>query len=275
MWRQPPRLSRHQQGCAGDLESRAASARNFLPEQGLQSRMQRYSSAMKAALLALLVSSLAAASAPSPPGPLIVDANSRVVAMEYEAWFGPNAVTFQGAAAMPLLQSADMQPVGGGYDSADPHVIRQHVAWMELMGIDAAISDLTNNVSCIFNTPWFARKYLPYCTPAFRSSMQPIRENPGNLYPAWTELGTNLKLIPLLGGSDETELYEHLDGKTAFEKEVEYFGALLQQYPDRQVIYEGKPLMLIFLGAAQDPCRNENPLWFQIRKFLTSHPEIG
>lgn len=195
--------------------------------------------------------------------------------MEYEAWFGPNAVTFQGAAAMPLLQSADMQPVGGGYDSADPHVIRQHVAWMELMGIDAAISDLTNNVSCIFDTPWFAEKYLPYCTSAFRSSMQTIRDNTGSLYPAWTKLGTNLKLIPLLGGGDETELYKDLDGKTAFEKEVDYFGALMQQYPDRQVIYEGKPLMLIFLGAAQDPCRSDNPLWLQIRKFIDSHPEIG
>jgi hypothetical protein len=57
--------------------------------------------------------------------------------MEYEAWFGPNAVTFQGSSAMPLLESADMQPVGGGYDSADPAVIAQHVAWMEYMGIDA------------------------------------------------------------------------------------------------------------------------------------------
>jgi hypothetical protein len=235
--------------------------------------MQRNSPAIKAAFFALLVSSLA--SAATPAGPLVVGPDSHVVVMEYEAWFGPNAVTFQGAAAMPLLQSADMQPVGGGYDSADPHVIRQHVAWMEYMGIDAAISDLTNNVSCIFNTPWFAEKYLPYCTSAFRSSMQAIRDNTGNLYPAWTKLGTNLKLIPLLGGSDEAELYKDLDGKTAFEKEVDYFGALMQQYPDRQVIYEGKPLMLIFLGAAQDPCRSDNPLWLQIRKFIDSHPEIG
>jgi hypothetical protein len=239
--------------------------------------MQRNSLATNLASLALgilLASSLAQA-ASTPSGPLIVDANSHLVVMEYEAWFGPNAVTFQGTAAKPLLQSADMQPVGGGYDSADPHVIRQHVAWMEYMGIDATINDLTNNVSCIFNTPWFAKKYLPYCTSAFRSSMQTIRDNTGNLYPAWTKLGTNLKLIPILGGSDETELYKDLDGKTAFEKEVDYFGSLIQQYPDRQVIYEGKPLMLIFLGAAQDPCRNDNPLWLQIREFLTSHPEIG
>jgi hypothetical protein len=195
--------------------------------------------------------------------------------MEYEAWFGPNAVTFQGTAAMPLLQSADMQNVGGGYDSADPHVIRQHVAWMESMGMDAAISDLTNNVSCIFNSKWFARKYVPNCTPAFRSYNQTIRDNTGNLYPAWTKLGARLKLIPLLGGIDKNVLFKDLDGKTAFEKEIEYFGSLLDQYPDRQVVYEGKPLMLIFLGAAQDPNPADNPLWFQIRKFLTNHPEIS
>jgi hypothetical protein len=225
-------------------------------------------------LAVLLASSLTAASS-APAGPLIVDNNSHIVVMEYEAWFGPNAATFQGTAAKPLLQSADMQTVGGGYDSADPHVIQQHVAWMEYIGVDAAISEVTNNVSCIFNTIWFARKYLPNCTSAFRSYNQSIRDNTGNLYPAWTKLGTNLKLIPLLGGIDENVLYIDIDGKTAFEKEVDFFGSLLQRYPDRQVIYEGKPLMLIFLGAAQDPSRADNPLWFQIRNFLTDHPEIG
>ena len=101
-------------------------------------------------LAILLASTLA--SATTPAGPLILDNNSHIVVMEYEAWFGPNAVTFQGTAAKPILQSADMQSLGGGYDSADPRVIRQHVAWMEYMGMDAAISDLTNNVSCIFNS---------------------------------------------------------------------------------------------------------------------------
>jgi hypothetical protein len=59
-------------------------------------------------------------------------------------------VTFQTSAAKPLLQSADMQSVGGGYDSANPAVIRRQVAQFEPLGVDAVISDLTNNVSCIF-----------------------------------------------------------------------------------------------------------------------------
>jgi hypothetical protein len=157
--------------------------------------------------------------------PLIVDQNSHVVVILYEAWFGPNAVTFQGTSAKPFLQSADMQKIGGGYDSADPHVIKRHVEWMDYLGLDAALSDLTNNVSCIFNSEAFIKKYVPNCTPAFRIQNQTIRNNTGNLYPAWTQLNTRLKLIPLLGGIDQNILYKDIDGKTAFEKEIDYFGA--------------------------------------------------
>ena len=219
------------------------------------------------------------ASAPTPglaqnAAPLTVDGNSHVILMLYEAWFGPNAVTFQGTTSKPILQSADMQKAGGGYDSADPKVIRQHVAWMEYIGLDAALSDLTNNVSCIFNSDAFLKKYVPSCTPQFRSQNQTIRDNTGNLYPAWATLNTRLKLVPLLGGIDQNVLYKDIDGKTAFEKEIEYFGDRMARYPDRNLIYEGKPLMVIYLGAAQDPNLADNPLWYQIRRFLRAHPEI-
>jgi len=209
------------------------------------------------------------------PGPLIVNSHSHVVVMEYENWFGPKAATFQGIAAMPFLQSSDMQAVGGGYDSADPAVIKTHLEWLEYLGVDAAMIEVTNNVSCIFNSEWFIKKYLPYCSPSFRLSNRIIRDNTGNTYPAWTKLGTQLKLIPLLGGSDQDVLYKDADGKTAFEKEIEYFGGWMKQYPDLNVTYEGKPLMVVFVGAAQDPSRADNPLWFQILKFLRAHPEIS
>ena len=131
---------------------------------------------------------LTAVAASQSVGPLVFDENSHVVVMEYEAWFGPNAVTFQGSAAMPLLQSADMKKVGGGYDSADPAIIKQHLAWLEYMGADAAATDLTNNVSCIFNSEWFIKKYVPNCSAAFRLQNQTIRDNTGNLYSAWTQV---------------------------------------------------------------------------------------
>jgi hypothetical protein len=208
--------------------------------------------------------------------PLLVGETSHVVVIEYEAWFGPNAVTFQGSAAMPLLQSADMQPVGGGYDSADSAVIQQHVEWMEYMGVDAASIDLSNNISCIFNSQWFVSTYLENFNgcPTWRTSYQNIRDNTGNLYPAWSGLGTSLKLIPLLGGIDQNALYLDSDGETAFEKEIEYFDAFMTEYPGLNVIYQGKPLMLIYLGAAQDPNQSDNPLWFQIKTLLSNRPEL-
>jgi hypothetical protein len=132
-------------------------------------------------LLLIIAGSVAHA---APLGPLVVDSKNHVVVMEYEAWFGPHAVTFQGFPAMPMLQSADMQSIGGGYDSADPAIIQKHVAWLEFMGVDAAISEVTNNVSCIFNSEWFVKKYVPNCTPSFRFYNQNIRDNTGNLYPA-------------------------------------------------------------------------------------------
>jgi hypothetical protein len=226
-------------------------------------------------LAVVFSSTLMAASVATASGPLVVDGGSRVVVMEYEAWFGPNAVTFQGTAAMPLLQSADMQHVGGGYDSADPNVINHHVASLEYMGIDAAIADLTNNVSCIFDSEWFVKKYVSNCTPSFRVYNQNIRDNTGNLYPAWSGLGTGLKLIPLLGGIDDNVLIKDTDGKTAFEKEVDYFGERMRRYPNLNVIYLGKPLMLVFLGAAQDPNPGDHPLWFRIEQFLRDHPEMS
>jgi hypothetical protein len=209
-------------------------------------------------------------------GPLVVDRNSHVVVLEYEAWFGPNAVTFQNTTAKPLLQSKNMQAVGGGYDSADPAIIKQHVEWMDDMGFDAVIIEVTNNVPCIYNSEAFVKKYLQKdCSETGRSQNQSIRDNTGNLYHAWSELGTRLKLIPLLGGFDEKTLVKDADGKTALEKEIDYFGTRMQKYPDRNVIYEGKPLILIYTGAPQDPNTANKPMWFQIRQFLKAHPSIN
>jgi len=206
--------------------------------------------------------------------PLIVDQSSHVVVMEYEAWFAPLAATFQGVAAMPKLQSFKMIPVGGGYDSADPAILWQHVKWLESMGLDATQIEVTNNVACIFNSEAFIKRYVKNCTAGFRLGNQIIRDQTADLYPAWTALGTPLKLIPMMGGIDANVLYKDTDGKTALEKEIEYFGERMREYPALNVIYEGKPLMIIYLGAAQDPDTADNPLWYRIRKFLQAHPEL-
>ena len=172
------------------------------------------------ALLAVLAFTLSARSQEQPDRyhPLVVDEHSRVALMEYEAWFGPNGVTFQNSSAMPWLQSADMVPFGGGYDSADPAVIKQHVEWMEHLGIDATLIEVTNNVSCIFNSEEFAHKYLQNCTDLFRSENQSIRDNTGNLYPAWSRLRTRLKLIPMVGGIDNDVLFQDTDARPLSKK---------------------------------------------------------
>jgi len=227
-----------------------------------------------AVLLQVAFFPAAASFACGPNKPLVVDQNSHVVVMEYEAWFGPEAVTFQGTAAKPFLQSKDMKEVGGGYDSADPSVIRQQAAWLEAMGMDAALIEVTNNVSCIFNSVEFLKRHGIDCAPEFRFSNRVILKNTGGLYAAWAELETPLKLIPMMGGIDQNVLYPDIDGKTAFEKEINYFGALMRAHPGLNVIYRGKPLILIYLGAAQDPNWRDNPLWYQLRQFLAAHPEL-
>jgi hypothetical protein len=181
--------------------------------------------------------------------PLVVDGRSHVVILEYEAWFGPNAVTFQNAEAMPLLQSQDMRQVGGGYDSADPQVIKQHVQWMQYMGVDAASIDVTNNVGCIFSTGPVSRKFCNPPNEQFRQQNRNILKNTANLYPSWTTLGTSLKLVPLLGCQTPRDLAIGSDGKSGFQKEVEYFGRLTDQYPQLSVRYFGHPLMLVYVGT--------------------------
>lgn len=181
--------------------------------------------------------------------PLIVGDRSHVVVLEYEAWFGPNAVTFQNAEAMPVLQSADMQKVGGGYDSADPHVIKQHVQWMRYMGVDAASIDVTNNVGCIFSTGPVSKKFCDPPDELFRQQNRNILKNTANLYPAWSKLDTPLKLVPLLGCQTPLDLAIGSDGQSGFQKEVEFFGKLTDQYPQLTVSYFGHPLMLVYVGT--------------------------
>ena len=189
--------------------------------------------------------------------PLNVDSDSHVVIMEYEAWFGPHAVNFQPDVTL-CLQSRDMRPVGGGYDSADPTVIAQHVGWLRQMGIDAVTADQTNNVSCIFDgdNPAIIRSVCP--NPQFRAQQLNIRDNTSHLYAAWSALETPLKLIPMLGGFDPCALTP--DGsdsqrRTALEKEAEYFGRYMARFPAINVIYQRKPLMLIYTGTPVNPNR--------------------
>jgi hypothetical protein len=209
-----------------------------------------------AAVTVIAVLSLALAACSSTlqvPAAKPIPPSSSLVVLEYEAWFAPQAATFQTAEAMPILQSKVMQPIGGGYDSTDPHVIAQHLKWMEYMGVDAATADVSNNVGCIFST---GPPSLKFCNPAsesFRHSNRIIRDNTENLYPAWSKLASPIKLVPLLGCLSRLDLNKGVDGKSGFQKEIEYFGRLMQRYPALNVTYAGHPLLLVYVGTPVDP----------------------
>jgi hypothetical protein len=179
--------------------------------------------------------------------PLTINSDTRVVMMEYTPWFSPGAVNFTNAEAIPVLTSNSMKQAGlAGYDSADPGVIAQHAKWMEEMGVDALSIDLTNNATCIFADNYAALD--PSCSAAFRGYNQRIRDNFAVLYPTFAAIGTNLKLIPWLSAQGTAILTPDSDGITPFEKQILYFQKLMQQYPQLNLIYEGKPLITLFAG---------------------------
>jgi hypothetical protein len=184
--------------------------------------------------------------------PLNVTDASHIVVMEYEAWFGRHTGVAPQSNVTTCLQSSDMRQLGGGYDSTDPAVIAQHIKWLDQTGIDAVTLDLTNNVSCIFDgdNPKIIDRVCP--NRAFRRQQLAIRDNVGNLYPAWTGQQTRLKILPLLGGFDRYAVKPDKDDprhRSSLEKEADWFGHLIAGNPDLSVIYEGKPLLLIYLGT--------------------------
>jgi hypothetical protein len=196
--------------------------------------------------------------------PLQVERDSRIVVMQYEAWFGPRALAFP-RHVTPCLQSAGMQAaaIGGGYDSADPAVIARHLAWLQQMGVDAVTLDLSDSVSCTFDADAsLLRKACGQPTEAltrsFHASRLAIRDNVANLYPAWAGLSTPLKLIPLLGGSDAFALRaDPADRRGALHRQIRFFGDLMARYPQLSLVYQGLPLMLIRLGAPIEVGRAE------------------
>ena len=56
---------------------------------------------------------------------------------------------------------------------------------------------------------------------AFRANNRAILANDANLYPAWTALRTNLKLIPFLGCQSLRDVVRDAAGKSGFQKAID------------------------------------------------------
>ena len=155
-----------------------------------------------------------------------------------------------------------------GYDSADPGVIQQHAKWLSAMGVDAILLDLTNGVPCSFFQAW-----QPYCGDqrTYRE-FQAIKANTANLYPAFSRLGTPLKIVPLLGGFEAGDFATDINGKSALEEELDYFSALINQYPGLTVQFLGKPLVVIYVGCAQP--LDSDAIWRKANLVIAKYPSL-
>ncbi len=196
--------------------------------------------------------------ASDPNSPLVVGPSSRVVVMEYEAWFNPlfNPQLFSTAAYRPLLTSST---VTEGYDSSDPAVINQHVAWLTELGVDAVIAEQTNGGPCDFGDLLMCRQFmeslgtLAQYAEEYTATIHAINQGAMNLYPAFSSRATNIKLIPMVDGQDLLMYQPRGDGQIPFNVQIDGYYQKVLQYPNLSVIYQGKPLLLVYLGAAQNP----------------------
>ena len=188
------------------------------------------------------------------PVPLVVGPSSHVVVMEYEAWFNPrmNPQIFATAAYQPTLTSTSTSV---GYDSTDPKVIDQHIRWLTDLGVDAIIAEQTNGGPCDYGDAQVCAKLLGSSTHVaeFTANIHAINQGTFNLYPAFEQRGAPIKLIPMVDGQDALMYQPRGDGQTPFDVQMGAYYQRVTQYPDLSVIYQGKPLLLVYLGAGQNP----------------------
>ncbi|MGA7384013.1 MAG: hypothetical protein WBW81_04760, partial [Methylocella sp.] len=159
--------------------------------------------------------------------------------------------------------SADMIASGqAGYDSQDPLVIKQHIAWLEDLGVNAIIAEQTNGAPCDMNYGIISTcvKFLNRnnsnlsSQPGYSASITSINQSTFNLYRAFANNGTAIKIIPLVDGW-EPEVYIGFgsNNQTVFDNQIQAYLQQMNEYPQLNVIYDGKPLMMVYLSAQQQP----------------------
>jgi hypothetical protein len=108
-----------------------------------------------------------------------------------------------------------------GYDSQDPLVIKQHIAWLEALGVNAVIAEQTNGAPCDMNygtltncVRFLNRNHSDRSgQPGYSASINSINQSTFNLYRAFANNGTAIKIIPLVDGW-EPEVYIGFGSKT-------------------------------------------------------------
>jgi len=184
-------------------------------------------------------------------GQLIVGPSSHVVVMEYETWFNPlwNASGQVFGYYEPLLKSSN---VSQGYDSSDPLIIDQHVKWLTALGVDAVIDEQSNGGPCAYGDAQMCAQFLgnQSSVVGYTAIINAINQGAFNLYPAFEARGAAIKIIPMVDGQDALMYQPRGDGQTPFDVQIGAYHQRVAQYPDLSVIYHGKPLLLVFVGAS-------------------------
>lgn len=179
-------------------------------------------------------------------GPLIVGPTSHVIVMEYEAWYNPlfNSNVQLFANYQPLLTSKN---VSIGYDSTDPAIIDQHLKWFSDLGVDAITAEQSDGGPCDYGDAAMCAQFLGSSTNVapFTAVIHAINNGSFNDYTAFEQRGAPIKIIPVLDGRDALMFTARGDGQTPFDVQVGAFYKYMTQYPDMNVIYQGKPLLTV------------------------------
>lgn len=170
--------------------------------------------------------------------PCIANGSERQVGMAYSTWFPPNG-----------WSNTWSEPELGCYDSADPHVIRQHAEWLSDAGVDFIWIDWSNNIKA---DP--TDRKSPQ-----RSDLLLIERATRILFEEYTRLKRHPKISIFLGCPDHPKAIE--DGSLQRKVDQVYkeyvadprFRPLIQDYL-------GKPLLVIYVGTPS-PFQNGTPKW--------------
>ena len=197
-----------------------------------------------------------------------------VVMLSYEPWFGKEAQhdwhrvpgTLNDA-ILPILRSPglarhiDLVDDWGrrqsydtdGYDSGDPKIISQHAEWIQALGVDAILMDMSNQVG-------------DYQNINDRNAVSGTFRNIRAIYREYHEKNFNLKIVPMLGVYGSHDITSG-----GFERMLnDWYEMMTKDFPGHNIVYEGLPLMAVFHGAPQygDTCGTRS-CWQWTRKVLS------
>jgi hypothetical protein len=169
--------------------------------------------------------------------PLRYKPGRKLVTIGYSVWFGPTGMNTPNwrSAAHPYVTELS----GGNYDSSNWNIIIQHFRWLEQLGVDAIMVDLSNGVKCAYNSNASA------CGDPIPKA---ARSNAAQVIWAAQHSGYGMKTIPLLGGWEANSLEtDSGTGLIYLANQVEQTLNLYRQNPNAFVLMDGKPLFLFYM----------------------------